>query len=116
MLVAAIATRRYDVLAEATRDRIHQPYRLELVPGAAEALAAAVPAGAVCSFLSGSGSTLAALVEPGRGPAVSAAMRTVLERAGTGAETLTLPVDGRGAEVVAETHDGETWSWTWGTP
>ena len=116
MLVAAIATRRYDVLADATRDRIHQPYRLQLVPGAAAALEAALGAEATCAFLSGSGSTLAALAVPGHGAGVAAAMVAELERAGTDAEAMVLPVDGRGAEVVASRADGSTWSWTWGTP
>jgi homoserine kinase len=116
MLVAAIATRRYDVLATATRDRIHQPYRLQLVPGAAEALDAAVRAGATCSFLSGSGSTVAALAPAGRGAEVAAAMRSELRRAGTEAESSVLPVDGQGAEVRALRRGGPGWSWTWGTP
>ncbi len=115
MLVAAIAARRYDVLADATRDRIHQPYRLQLVPGAAAALEAAVAAEATCAFLSGSGSTLAALVEPRRSAVVAMAMVAELERAGTDAEAMVLPVDGRGAEVTVSRADGSTWSWAWST-
>ena len=38
LLVAAVAERRFDLLAEATRDRLHQPHRLALIPGGAEAL------------------------------------------------------------------------------
>jgi homoserine kinase len=116
LLVAAIAAGRYDVLADATRDRIHQPYRLRLIPGAADALAAGLRAGATCSFLSGSGSTLTALAELGRGAEVSAGIVAELDRAGTDAQAFVLAADGRGAEVEAIRSDGSTWSWNWGRP
>ncbi len=115
LLVAAIAARRYEMLAAATRDRIHQPYRVPLVPGAEEAIAAAVPAGALCSFLSGSGSTVAALAEPGGGHAVAAAMAAAFANSDIRAVGDVLPADGRGAEVTV-TRDGvELWSWRWVT-
>lgn len=61
LLVQAAATGCFEALAEATRDRLHQPARAPLVPGLAEALAWSDPAlGGV--FLSGAGPSIAAIV------------------------------------------------------
>ena len=56
------AFRRGDagLLALAFQDRLHQPYRLPLIPGAEAALAAALQAGAVAAGLSGAGPGLIA--------------------------------------------------------
>ena len=48
------------LMREAARDRLHQPYRLGLMPGAAEALAAAAGLGAP-AFVAGAGPTIAAI-------------------------------------------------------
>ncbi len=48
------------LLAHAFADRLHQPYRLPLIPGAARALEAARDAGAVAAGLSGAGPGLIA--------------------------------------------------------
>ena len=60
--VAALVSGEFALLGEATRDRLHQPYRAHLVPGMAEAIAAALAAGAHGACLSGSGPTVAAFV------------------------------------------------------
>ena len=61
-------------LVGATDDRLHQTVRLAELPGAAEALDAGVAAGAWCSWLSGSGPTLAFLVDASLVDTVSAAL------------------------------------------
>jgi len=60
LLVAALSSRRYDLLREAMRDRLHQPYRSRLIPGMEEGLQAAERAGALGAALSGAGPTLVA--------------------------------------------------------
>jgi homoserine kinase len=60
MLVAALSAGRYDLLDEATQDRIHQPARGEIFPGLGPIMTAAKDAGAAASYLSGGGSTVAA--------------------------------------------------------
>jgi homoserine kinase len=108
LLVAAIAERRFDLFDEATRDRLHQPYRLRLVPGGAHALDAARQAGALAAFLSGSGSTLAAF---------AAAMVERLADHGTRADPSVVRLDGNGAEVTAIAPDGLVlWGWRWRAP
>ncbi len=62
--VAAVASGRFDLLREACRDVLHQPFRAPLVPGLSETIEAALNAGAIAAFLSGAGPSLAALVEP----------------------------------------------------
>lgn len=61
LLLAALQAGRLDLLREATRDRLHQPYRAPLVPGMEEVLAEGTRAGALACFLSGAGPTLLAL-------------------------------------------------------
>ncbi|MDP4095648.1 homoserine kinase [Paenibacillus sp. P96] len=63
LLVAALATGNFAVIAEAMKDRIHQPYRAALVPGMAEILQGASRHGALGAALSGAGPTLLALVD-----------------------------------------------------
>lgn len=60
--VAGIASGRFDVLHEACRDAIHQPYRAPLVPGLEDAIQDALQAGALAAFLSGAGPSVAAIV------------------------------------------------------
>ena len=60
-LVNAMATGRLNDLVHATKDRLHQPYRQQLFPAMKVIFRAAVDAGALGVFLSGSGSTILAL-------------------------------------------------------
>src|SRR5262249_17983617 len=60
LLLAALIDGRMDLLDDATRDRLHQPYRAPLVPGLEAVFAAARRAGANGVALSGSGPTVVA--------------------------------------------------------
>jgi homoserine kinase len=68
VFLQAINAGRYEVLREALRDRLHQPYRATLVPGLEQALAFEHPA-LLGVFLSGAGPSIAALTR-GDAPAV----------------------------------------------
>jgi len=57
---AALATGNLELMREAARDRLHQPYRLKLMPGAEIAITAALNLG-VPAFVAGAGPSLAAL-------------------------------------------------------
>jgi homoserine kinase len=70
ILVAALAAGDIDALATATEDRLHQPARLSRTEPCRAAMAAALDAGAWCSWLSGSGPTVAALCHRGDAEAV----------------------------------------------
>lgn len=58
LLVAALCTNDKMLLKEAMRDRLHEPYRLPLMPGIKEARDAAIESGALAAVISGAGSTL----------------------------------------------------------
>ena len=63
LLVAALGSGSYDLLDEATQDRIHQPVRGEIFAGLGPIMTAAKEGGAAAAYLSGGGSTVAALVK-----------------------------------------------------
>jgi homoserine kinase len=104
LMVLAVTQGRPDLLAEATRDRIHQDYRASLVPGAPAILArqdlpASLQASVLAVTVSGSGSSLLALAEDAP-DAVGAWMVRVLAEAGTAATFRVLDLDVRGARVL----------------
>ena len=64
LLVAALAAGDRNALRTATADRLHQDVRLASAPESRQAMNAAIDAGAWCSWLSGSGPTVAAMADP----------------------------------------------------
>ena len=60
LLVASIATGKLDMFTLAMKDRLHQPYRSQLIAGFDEIVEAATTAGALSVALSGAGPTIAA--------------------------------------------------------
>ncbi|MDX6446460.1 MAG: homoserine kinase [Blastocatellia bacterium] len=63
LFTAALEERRYDLLWEATRDRLHQERRQTLVPGLEEALATSRRPGLLGLALSGAGPSVLALAQ-----------------------------------------------------
>jgi homoserine kinase len=60
-ITAAFASHNYHHLRESFGDHLHQPFRKKLIPFLSCVIAAAEDAGALGAFLSGSGSTIAAV-------------------------------------------------------
>ncbi|MDR7589917.1 MAG: homoserine kinase [Armatimonadota bacterium] len=108
LLVAALYNGDFGALAVATQDRLHQPYRELLVPGFADAVAAAREAGAWGAALSGAGSSLVAFCPAECAESVGEAMRTALARYGVHSRWRVSSVDVRGT-VVEDAPGGETW-------
>ena len=54
---------RHDLLPIATEDKLHQPYRIPLMPGSKEVFALARECGALAVYVSGAGSTVMAVAE-----------------------------------------------------
>ncbi len=98
LLLYALATGEYDCLRVAMADRLHQPYRLALIPGAPAAYAAAYDAGAIGVALSGAGPSLLALTENGAA-AVAAAMGDAFAAAGLGSRAWLLQPSAEGARL-----------------
>lgn len=63
LLPAAFCEGRHDLLAIATEDKLHQPYRLPLMPGASQVFALTKQCGAKAVYVSGAGSTVMAVAE-----------------------------------------------------
>jgi homoserine kinase len=95
LLLAAIGSKRPDLLAIAMEDRLHQPHRLRLFPWMAAATAAAREAGALGCALSGAGPSLLAAAQ-GRADEVARAMEGAVREAGVGCAAMVLPVDTAG--------------------
>ena len=60
-ITAAFASHNYQHLRRSFGDHLHQPFRKKLIPFLSRVIAAAEDAGALGAFLSGSGSTIAAV-------------------------------------------------------
>lgn len=99
LLVAALAGGSYDALRIAVEDRLHQPYRTAMFPALPDLIAAAHDAGAYGAFLSGAGSTVAAITGEARADAVAAAMSEAARRNGLDCRSSVSTVDYAGATV-----------------
>ena len=86
------------LLGEAMIDRLHQPYRLKLIPGAQSAMEAAREAGAAAVALSGAGPSVIAFSSEAEST-VGEAMKRAFEEAGLKARIFNLGVSGSGAEI-----------------
>jgi homoserine kinase len=98
-LVAAFASRDFARLRDVAGDFVHEPYRLPRIPGAADAIAAGVVAGAWTGWLSGSGSSVLCVCELARAAAVQQAMSGAFERARLPSEVRVLRADNEGLAV-----------------
>ena len=101
LLVAALSGGRVDLLDEATRDRLHQPYRLELFPSSRQLMDAARTAGALATCTSGAGPSVLALCQDlGCAEGVAEAMRAAARNQEVEGESLVLGLTQQGAHVV----------------
>ncbi|HET8675321.1 MAG TPA: homoserine kinase, partial [Blastocatellia bacterium] len=102
LLQAALSEKRFELISEALRDRLHQPHRAPLAPGLEEMLKLNDEAGRVRGLLgvalSGAGSTVAAFVTE-NGDEIAALLRAPVESAGLTARILEVAVDNRGRRV-----------------
>lgn len=101
LLVAALAAGRYDLLHEATQDRIHQPARAEIFAGLQPIMAAARDGGAAAAYLSGGGSTVAAFVQGGEERVSRLMTQAALAHGFSGRSIISRP-SLEGARVVEE--------------
>jgi homoserine kinase len=99
LLVAALGAGRYDLLDEATQDRIHQPARSQIFTGLIPIMTAAKSAGAAASYLSGGGSTVAALLQGEPEPVAQAMLQVASEHGFSGRSLITKPTS-QGAHLI----------------
>jgi homoserine kinase len=100
LLVAALAAGRPDLLAEATRDRLHQPFREPLFPPSATLQRTAMQAGALGACTSGAGPSVLALCDgPDAAERVRCAFEATARECDVSGSVLKLALTTRGAYV-----------------
>jgi homoserine kinase len=96
--IAALRERRWEWLAAATQDRLHQPYRAKLVPGMYALFDAAMAAGARGAALSGAGPSIIAFTDH-PGEPIARAMMQAAQKIGINGRTRVVNVSPHGANV-----------------
>ena len=99
LLLPALAQGDYDKLGVAMRDRLHQPYRVPLIPGMQAAFDAAAAAGAQSVALSGAGPGVIAFAAREH-EAVATAMRRAFAGAGLDSRAWILDIDHAGCRIT----------------
>lgn len=102
LLIHALQTADYERLSAAMQDRLHQPYRIPLITGMAEAMRAAREAGAAGVALSGAGPSMIAFAEKGH-EAIGKAAAAAFTSAGLNTRQWKLQVDKNGAQIQNNT-------------
>ena len=95
--IAAIESRKWEWLEEATRDRLHQPYRAKLVRGLYRMFEAAMGAGARGVALSGAGPSVIAFTDRNT---TAARIAKALEAVGVAGSARVVGVTNRGAYLT----------------
>jgi homoserine kinase len=98
LLIRALETAAYPKLTLAMQDKLHQPYRLPLIPGMMAAFAAAYAAGAAGVALSGAGPSLIAFAPKGHAEIV-AAVTAVFAQNNLTCRSWILPIDTAGTKI-----------------
>ncbi len=100
LLLRGLATNNGEWLATALEDRIHQPYRKQLITGYDAVKDSAIAAGAWGMVISGAGATLLALTNKENQVNVVAAMENAWQKKGVKAIVKALTLDTQGARLV----------------
>ena len=101
LVLRALERGDFAALALAMQDKIHQPYRLPLVPGMIEVFAAAREMGATAVTLSGAGPSVAAFA-PDNHEAIGQAIQSAFNQAGLTSRTWVLPVENQGKVMIID--------------
>ncbi|WP_425061092.1 Homoserine kinase [Sporomusa carbonis] len=99
LLIGALCTGELRLLQSALEDRLHQPYREQLIPGMAQVLAAARRTGALGAALSGAGPCLLAFTA-GNSDEVGQAMINAFKLHKVAASYRVLTIDSEGAKII----------------
>lgn len=98
LLIRALQAADYQMLKIAMQDRLHQPYRVPLIPGMKEAFDVAKEAGASGVAISGAGPSLLAFA-PGGHQAIVEATVASFQRTGLICRSWILSVDTKGVQI-----------------
>lgn len=101
LLLRALERGDYAAMSLAMQDRLHQPYRLPLVPGLVDVFEAAKEVGATAVTLSGAGPSVAAFA-PANHKAIAQTIQSAFAQAGLESRAWILPVENKGSVMIAE--------------
>lgn len=104
LLIRALETANYDLLGVAMQDRFHQPYRIPLITGMADAMTAAKEAGAAAVVLSGAGPSLIAFA-PNNHTQIGQAAADAFKQHGLNSRRWVLSVAMQGTAVTVSETD-----------
>lgn len=109
LLTAALAAGNFAALRHAMRDRLHQPYRAEMVPGMKDILSGAPDHGALGAVLSGAGPTLLMLADKREAAheRLEVFVRRTMEAAGVEIHLQWMTPCLQGAAIVIGQSEGE---------
>lgn len=99
LLVYSLLMKDYSLLRKAMNDRLHEPYRMPLVPGLEEVKRRALGAGAFSAALSGAGPTVIAFADEHNSESVRTAMEEGFRSAGIDSDVRILNLQNKGAIV-----------------
>ncbi len=102
LLVASMYTRKYENLAMAMEDKLHQPYRKQLIPDMDNIFQSAKEFGAIATYLSGAGSTLMAVLKEVTADEFEKKMTQYFSSIPNGWKLTLLKPDLTGAQIIAE--------------
>ena len=100
LLIRGLDTNNGEWLKTALADKLHQPYRQQLIPGYLEVRLSAINAGAYGVVISGAGPTLLALTNPKNVTGVVASMTQTWKNMGIDAVVRSLTLDRLGAKIL----------------
>lgn len=97
---ASLLTGKYENLRTAVDDRLHQPYRIELIPHAADVFETAYSLGAYAAYISGAGPSIMTVVDA-ENTYFAGKLRFALDRAGLESwDVHELHIDNAGTRIV----------------
>ncbi|MDZ4742916.1 MAG: homoserine kinase [Verrucomicrobiota bacterium] len=99
LLTAAFLEGEYSMIGQFLEDRIHQPYRSQLLPELFDVINAGKKAGALGGWLSGSGSTICCITLD-RAASVAQAMKRAFNKSREGGNVKILAADNEGVVFV----------------
>lgn len=100
LLIRGLETNNPAWLKTALADKLHQPYRQQLIKGYQEVQQAALGAGAYGMVISGAGPTLLALTAPEQAKQVVISMMTAWQSLGVESQVRSLAINCSGAKVI----------------
>ncbi|SFC29699.1 homoserine kinase [Ruminococcus albus] len=97
---ASLLTGKFENLRTAVHDKLHQPYRMELIPGCREVFDIAYTHGAYASYISGAGPTVMSIVDVDN-QYFAGKMKFSLDNAGLGGwQVKELAIDNDGTVLI----------------